>query len=177
MKREETIVSQSTVFNGKIFSVDRMEIALPNGRPALREVVRNPGASAVVAADENGRVAMVRQYRIAAQSELWELPAGKLDPGEDPLACAQRELSEETGLSAKRWQKLTAMWSSPGFCDEVLHIYLAQDLTAADSHPDEGEFVSLEMVPLPVLWERIMAGELRDAKTIVGLLMAKEILE
>ena len=108
MKREETIVSQSTVFNGKIFSVDRMEITLPNGRPALREVVRNPGASAVVAADENGRVAMVRQYRIAAQSELWELPAGKLDPGEDPLACAQRELSEETGLSAKRWQKLTA---------------------------------------------------------------------
>ena len=96
MKREETIVSQSTVFNGKIFSVDRMEITLPNGRPALREVVRNPGASAVVAADENGRVAMVRQYRIAAQSELWELPAGKLDPGEDPLACAQRELSEET---------------------------------------------------------------------------------
>ena len=97
MKREETIVSQSTVFNGKIFSVDRMEITLPNGRPALREVVRNPGASAVVAADENGRVAMVRQYRIATQSELWELPAGKLDPGEDPLPARRGSCPRRRG--------------------------------------------------------------------------------
>jgi ADP-ribose pyrophosphatase len=177
MNLEETILSRQQAFDGKIFSVDRMEVTLPGGRPALREVVRNPGASAVVAVDERGRVAMVRQYRIAAQSELWELPAGKLDPGEDPLVCAQRELSEETGFTAARWEKLTAMWSSPGFCDEVLHIYLARDLTAADSHPDEGEFLALEMVPFDTLMEQVMAGTLRDAKTIVGLLMARELLK
>ncbi|MBE5781097.1 MAG: NUDIX hydrolase [Clostridiales bacterium] len=173
MDLKENIVARETVFSGKIFSVEHMDITLGDGSTGIRQVVRNPGASAVVALNGDGEIALVRQYRIAIEQPLYEIPAGKLDHGEDPFLCAKRELQEETGLMANTWQKLTAMYASPGFCDEVLHIYLAQDLIEGEACPDEGEFLTLSWMPLTEANEKILKGEIRDAKTIIGVLMAK----
>ena len=172
----ETPIGRETLYAGKILDLERMTVRLPNGQTAAREIVRHRGACVVVAVDEAGRVALVRQYRAPIGRLTWELPAGKLEAGEDPLVCAQRELAEETGYTAQRWTKLTALLSTPGFCDEVLHTYLATDLTRGQEHPDEDEFVQLEMAPMEALVERIFAGDVADGKTIAGVLLAREAL-
>lgn len=172
----ETPIGRETLYEGKILDLERMTVRLPNGREASREIVRHRGACVVAAVDGAGRVALVRQYRAPIGRLTWELPAGKLEAGEDPLLCAQRELAEETGYTAGRWTKLTALLSTPGFCDEVLHTYLATDLTRGQDHPDEDEFVQVEMVPMQALIERILAGDIADGKTIAGVLLAREVL-
>lgn len=177
MELTETIIRTQTVFSGRIFSVEQMDVFLPDGSAAVRQVVRNPGAAAVVALDDRNRAAMVRQYRTAVGRVMLELPAGKLEPGEDPLLCAQRELMEETGLTAGRWQKLAAMRSSPGFCDEVLHLFLARDLTQGENNLDDDEFLTLSWVPLCDLLSMIDSGDLADAKSITALLLALRKLE
>ena len=129
----ETLISKETIYQGRILEVERWEARLPNGAFAQREIVRHRGAAAVVALDQAGRVALVRQYRCPLERLTLEIPAGKLDtPGEDPLACARRELREETGLCARSWQLLTPMLSTPGFCDEVIHLFLARGLSQGD---------------------------------------------
>ena len=170
---EEKIISEERVFEGKLVKVNRLEVILPDGKPAMREAVRHPGASAVVPVDENGNVTLVRQYRAPIADVLLEIPAGKLDfPGEDRLEAAKRELREETGFIAENWVHLTDIVTTPGFCDEVISIFLATGLTAGDDEPDEDEFLNVVKMPLKELLEMADRGELTDSKTLIGLLLA-----
>ncbi len=173
----ETLLEQQVVFPGKIIRLEHWQVRLPNGETALREVARHPGASAVVALDDQERIVLVRQHRIAVGRLTLEIPAGKLDsPEEDPFACAQRELSEETGLTAKCWRKLTCLETTPGFCDERIHIYLATQLSEGDCHPDDDEFVSVTRMPLCDAVQRVMDGTFRDGKTALAIMMASQTL-
>lgn len=169
----ETPFQTKVVFDGKIISVEHWRVKLPDGREALREVVKHPGAAAVVPVDENGNVTLVRQHRVAIGRMTLEIPAGKLNfVGEDPFECAVRELEEETGLKAGRWELLTRVDTTPGFCTERIALYLATDLSQHEAHADEDEFLQLTRIPLKEAVELVMAGELADAKTALGILMA-----
>ena len=169
----ETFLDGRVVFPGKIIRVEHWNVRLPSGETALREVACHPGASAVVALDEENNIILVRQHRIAVDRLTLEIPAGKLDsPEEDPFVCAQRELSEETGFAAEHWEKLTCLETTPGFCNERIHIYLATGLSRGDTHPDEDEFVATERMPLSEAVSRVMSGEFRDGKTALALMMA-----
>lgn len=176
-KLYEKVISQKEVFQGILISVEQWEAEIYGGKRAMREVVRHVGAAAVVPVDAQGHVTLVKQYRIAMGRVLTEIPAGKKDsPGEDALLCAQRELSEETGLEAGTWRYLTTIDTSPGFLTERIGLYLATDLTQGDTHPDEDEFLGLVRMPLKEAVDRVMAGEFADAKTVAGLLMAWQVL-
>ena len=147
-------------------------VKLPNGNLALREVACHPGASAVVALDEMENIILVRQYRAPIGRLTLEIPAGKFDHvGEDPLVCAQRELSEETGLLADSWRKLTVLETTPGFCNERIHIYLATGLRQGETHPDEDEFVATVRMPLREAVSKVMDGTFRDGKTALAIMM------
>ncbi|MFZ2756883.1 MAG: NUDIX hydrolase, partial [Atopobiaceae bacterium] len=130
---EERIESEETAWSGRIFDVSRLRVSLPDGREAIRDVVRHPGAVAIVALTDDGRICLVRQYRTALARVTLEIPAGKLAPGEDPLACASRELTEETGLVADKIAYLTTIATSAGFADELIHLYMATGLHASES--------------------------------------------
>ena len=173
----ETFVSSEEIYPGKIIRVETWQVALPNGGTALREIVRHNGASAIVPVDDAGMVTMVRQYRVPIDQCTWEIPAGKLDSlTEDPFDAAKREREEETGLQAEHWQKLTSVYTTPGFCNEKIAIYLATGLSQHPAHPDTDEFLRLKKIPLDDAIAQCMSGEIRDGKTLVGLLMAKQIL-
>ncbi|MEG0767301.1 MAG: NUDIX hydrolase [Clostridia bacterium] len=173
----ERVLTSEQVFDGKLIRVEHRRVALPDGREALREIVVHIGASAIVPVDAEGRVTLVTQYRVAMERLTVEIPAGKLDfRGEDPLACAKRELEEETGLRAARWQALTTLDTTPGFCTERIGLFLATELQQGDTHPDADEFLRLQRIPLCEAVQRVMRGEIRDAKTIAGLLMAARVL-
>ena len=173
----EKIIGEQSVFEGKLVKVHKLDVTLPSGKPALREVVRHPGASAIVPVDENGMVTMVKQFRAAVGQVLLEIPAGKLDyKGEDRLEAARRELREETGFTAANWVHLTDITTTPGFCDELISIYLATGLTSGQTDPDEDEFLNIEKKPLAELTAMAMRGEIGDSKTLVGLLMAERYL-
>lgn len=167
---EERIVSEDTAWEGKIFDVDVMAVTLPDGRPARRDVVRHPGAVAVCALTEDGRICLVRQYRTALDRVTVEIPAGKLDPGENPLHCAIRELEEETGYVAEKMAHLTTIVTSCGFSDEIIHIYMATGLTFAHSSPDDDEFLNVDLVALDEFIDAVLDGKVEDAKTAVGAL-------
>lgn len=169
----ETPFREEVVFRGRIINVEHWQVLLPNGREALREVVKHPGAAAIVPVDAEGFVTLVRQHRVAIDRMTWEIPAGKLnDASEDPFACAARELEEETGLRAERWELLTRVDTTPGFCTERIALYLARGLSQHQAHTDPDEFLRLKRIPLAQAARQVMAGELRDAKTALGLLMA-----
>ncbi len=168
------VLSTSRIYDGRIINLRLDEVELPDGRHARREVVEHPGASVIVPVDQQGRVYLVRQYRDAAAEELLELPAGKLEPGEEPLACARRECLEELGLEAGSWTHLASFYSSPGFCDELLHCFLARELRQGVSDADRDEFLTPESWPLANLAE--LLGQLKDAKSIAGLLLAQRAL-
>lgn len=173
----EEVLNRETVYPGVIIRLEHWQVRLPNGETALREVACHPGASAVVAVDEQKQVILVRQHRVAVDRVTMEIPAGKLDsPTEDPFLCAQRELSEETGLTAEHWQKLTCLETTPGFCNERIHLYLATGLRQGNSHPDQDEFVDVVRMPLTQALEKVMSGVLRDGKTALGLLMAARLI-
>ena len=166
-----------TIYDGKILHVERWQVTCPNGRSATREIVVHKGAAAVVPVYPDGTTLLVRQHRVAVDRITLEIPAGKLDSvSEDPLDCAVRELEEETGLRAGSMTLLTSLLTTPGFCTEKIAIYLAQDLSQGQTHPDEDEFLDLVRMPLEEAVAKIMRGEIRDSKTICGLLMAKEAL-
>ncbi len=170
---KETLLSKEVVYPGVILRLEHWQVRLPNGGEALREVACHIGASAVVALDDQNRLLMVRQMRIAVGRLTTEIPAGKLDaPDEDPLLCAQRELSEETGMTADRWEKLTVLETSPGCLTERIHLYLATGLRQGQSHPDEDEFVDVLRLPLEEAVEKVMDGTFRDGKTCLGIMMA-----
>ena len=171
----ERVLGEDTVFRGRIFDVNRLTVGLPDGREALRDVVRHPGAVAIVALTEDGRICLVRQYRASLGRVTVEVPAGKLDLGEDPLACAHRELLEETGMEADRMAFLTTIVTSVGFCDELIHLYMATELTLASSDPDADEFINVDLVPLSELIDAVLDGRIEDAKTVVGALVCDAV--
>jgi len=169
----ERFVGEELKYRGILVDVFERTVRLPNGRLAARELVFHKGAAAIVPVDADGRVTLVRQYRTAIDAVTLEIPAGKLDSaGEDPLRCAHRELREETGLMAGHMELLTHMIPTPGYDTEFVNIYLATDLSQHDTDPDEDEFLRIERLPLAEAAQRVMRGELGDAKTALGLLMA-----
>lgn len=173
----EVYLSGETLYDGKIITVEKWQVALPDGKEAMREIVRHKGAAAVVPVDEMGYVTLVRQHRVALDRFTWEIPAGKLDyAGEDPLHCAKRELEEETGLRARNWQKLTQVISTPGFCTEQISLYLATGLSQHAAHEDPDEFLRLCRIPLEEALSRVLSGEFEDMKTCLGILMAHKAM-
>jgi len=151
-------------------------VTLPNGKKARREVIDHPGAVAVVPLHADGTVTLVDQYRHAVGRVTREIPAGKLDKGESPLACAKRELAEETGLRAKRWQRLASLWTTPGFTDEVIHLFLATGLSDLGSQPDEDEFVRVHRTSFQQALVDLRSGKIADAKSTAGLLLTADHL-
>lgn len=164
---------QTIIYEGRIITVSREVAQLPNGRTGEFEVVRHPGGAATVALDRDARVCLLRQYRHVVADWVWELPAGKLDSGEAPLTAAQRELKEEAGVSARGWQPLGRILSSPGVFSETIYLFLARDLESQPSQPEEHELIEVHWLPLAQAVARSLSGDIQDAKTIVGLLRAQ----
>jgi ADP-ribose pyrophosphatase len=161
------------IYRGRIVHLTTEDVELPNGHRLTLEIVRHPGAAAVAALDSEGRVTLLRQYRHAVAQYLWEVPAGTLDAGEDPEACAARELREEAGLTAERLLWAGSIVTCPGFCDEVIHLFVATGLTRVGSALAADEVIdATRTVPLAQALDMIAAGEIRDAKTIAALVQA-----
>ena len=176
MEFKEEMVSQETVYEGVIVNVRRDKARLMDGRITNREVVEHPGGVAILPLFDDGTVSLVRQFRYPFQEVVAELPAGKLERGEDHRLAALRELEEEVGASCERLTYLGCLYSSPGFSSEVLHMYLAQELTEGACHPDEDEFLSVERIPFSALVEQVRQGEIKDAKTVALVLKTKLLL-
>lgn len=167
---EEKIIEVREIYQGKVLNLRLDKVMLPNGREAGREVVEHPGAVAVVARDDAGEIILVKQYRHPVKDIIWEIPAGKLEKGEDPLLCAKRELAEETGLGAEKWQHLSVFYTTPGFSDEIMYLYLAENLSEVNSNPDDDEFIEVDWFTAGELQKMLAGNNIKDAKTIVGLL-------
>ena len=166
-----------SIYEGRILRVQRWQVTCPNGQNATREIVLHNGAAAIVPVYEDGTTLLVRQHRVSVDRVTLEIPAGKLDSAtEDPYDCAVRELEEETGLKAERMTLLTSLLTTPGFCTEKIAIYLAQGLSQGETHPDEDEFLGLVRMPLDEAIAMVMRGEIRDGKTICGLLLARDVI-
>lgn len=177
MNYEEKTIGREHKYKGNVISVDKVTVVLPNGKEASRDVVYHPGASVVVPINDQGEVYMVTQYRKPIDKTTLEVPAGKLDPGEDPMACAIRELKEETGLDAKNVKHIVSIHSTPGFCNEVLHMYVAMDLVEGDSCADEDEFISSRKIHVDQLVDMVLRHEITDGKSIIGILLADKIVK
>jgi ADP-ribose pyrophosphatase len=159
-------------YHGVIIRVRLDHVELTDGTITRREVVEHPGGVCILPVDREGNAYLVRQYRYPAQKEILEAPAGKLEKGEEPFACAVRELSEETGFTAKQYLDCGTYYTSPGYSDETLHLYLARELEYGEMHPDRGEFLRLEKFPLQELAAMVRRGEIEDAKTAILILRA-----
>jgi 8-oxo-dGTP pyrophosphatase MutT (NUDIX family) len=164
---------QTVHFSGRVICVTTDEVVLPNGHRALLEVVHHPGGAAAVALDDE-RVCLLRQYRYVADGWLWELPAGKLEPGEPPLATAQRELTEEAGVSARHWRSLGTCLSSPGVFSERLHLFLATGIEPARAAHERAEVIEIHWVPFAQACAWAIDGTITDCKSALGLLRARE---
>jgi 8-oxo-dGTP pyrophosphatase MutT (NUDIX family) len=168
--------SVRTVFEGRVLTLNVEQVELPNGSTTELEIAHHPGGAAVVAVDAAQRVCLLRQFRHAAGGWITELPAGKLDNKEAPIECARRELAEEAGLNAARWEKLGDFFSSPGVLTEVIHVYLARDLQPATAMPEPHEVFEVRWVPLREAVALASAARIQDAKTLVGLFWAAAAL-
>jgi ADP-ribose pyrophosphatase len=166
------VISSRRILEGKLIKVDVDEIQEPHtSHPSRREVIRACAASAVVPVTDDGRIVLVRQYRYAVDESLWEIPAGMRDPGEDATGCAVRELAEETGYRAGRITPLIRLRTTPGFCDETIDLFRADNLTPGQPNPDPSEEFEIDMFSADRIRQMIAAGEINDAKTITGVLM------
>jgi len=165
-----------TVFQGRIVDVHRDKVLLPDGRTATMEVVKSSDATAVVAITTDKTVLLINQFRYAVGGMLLEIPAGKLEPGESPEDCARRELEEETGYRPETLRRLASFYTSPGFCTEEIHLFLAGDLTRYQQNLDQDEFIEVVNMPLDEALAKVDRGEITDAKTIVGLLTAHRVI-
>ena len=171
-----TVLDSKIAFEGPLFRVFRDHIIEPGGRESYRDVIRHNGSVVILAVDPSKRkkdpwIVIERQYRHAAGQFLWELPAGKLDAGEEPIEGAKRELAEETGYQAKKWSPLVNYFASPGFLGEAMKVFLAEGLVAGDAHPEEDEHIDFRLVKLSDLLEMIDKGKIKDGKTLVTILL------
>jgi ADP-ribose pyrophosphatase len=157
------------IYKGRIIDLYRDEVELPNGHSVELEIVHHPGAAAIVAVDAQGEVVLLRQYRHAAGGYIWEVPAGTLAAGESPADCARRELREEAGLVAQAWTALGSILTTPGFCDERIHLFLARELSDDTQQLDHDEVLSVSRVAMRRALAMIRAGEIEDAKSIAAL--------
>lgn len=168
----EKKIGEEDIFDGCLLHVKRDTVELPNGKTAVREWIKHPGASAVIPLLPDGRVILVRQYRYPVQKVTLEVPAGKLDaPGEDPMLCAKRELAEETGYTAENITKLATIATTVGFSNEYIHLYAAEGLTSGKQHTDDDEFIHVVKVPLKEAVEMTQDGRIFDAKSVISILM------
>ena len=176
MNLKEKTLTKEYRFRGRIINVRTDTAELPNGTVAGREVVEHPGGVCVAPLTDSGELLFVRQFRYPYGEILLELPAGKRDRAEeDPLECGKRELLEETGATAIRYRSLGCVYPTPGFCNEVIHLYLAEGLSFGEAQPDEDEFVEMERIPLSEAVNMVMNGEIRDAKTQIAILKIAEL--
>jgi ADP-ribose pyrophosphatase len=165
----EEKVSSTLLVEGKHFSFYTDKVRLPNGHETERNIVKHPGAVAIVAVHEN-KMILLRQYRYATEQYILEIPAGTLEPGEDPFQCAVRELQEETGYAASAWSRLFQSYMVPGYSNEILHFYLAEGLTPVQANPEEDEDIEVNLVPIEEVLTMIENNEIEDAKTMLGAL-------
>ena len=170
------INSRTIVHRGRVFNLIRENVTLDNGVTAEMEFVEHPGATAIIAMLNESRILLLKQYRHALKEYIWEIPAGTLDPTEEVINCARRELIEETGYSADQWQKLAEITPVPGYSNEWIHIYLATDLKPAAQDLDQDEIINVHEVEFSEAIEMIKMGEIQDAKSISGLFLASEWL-
>ena len=177
MELKETTLTSKLVYDGGLLKVYYDTVELVNGAECWREVIRHPGAVVMVPVDEEGNVYLVRQFRYPYGRVLLEVPAGKLEWGEDPSHAARRELEEEIGARADSWTPMGEMLPTPGFCDELQHVYLARGLTFGESHPDEDEFLEPVKLPLREAVDMAVDGRLADSKTVAAILRAWHIME
>ena len=173
------LLKRIEVYRGRVFNIIVDDVEYPSGNKSVREVAEHSGGSVAFAVFPNREIILVRQHRYPFQEFVWELPAGKLFPGEDPLHCAKRELEEETGYAAAEWEKLSAIYTTPGFCSEVLHIYMARQLTESPGgrRLEEGEqTMTMSILPLDDAIAMIERNEIVDGKSICGILLGERIL-
>jgi ADP-ribose pyrophosphatase len=169
------LISSQRLYTGRIVNLDLDTVRFPDGSTGQLEMLRHPGASAVVPflddpADPDPRVLLIRQFRHAADGFIWEVPAGRLDPGETPEACARRELEEETGMRARALDRLTTIYTTPGFTDERIHLFLARGLEEGSHHREPDEFMELHTLPWSAVLAMARSGEIQDGKTLTSLL-------
>ena len=168
------VISSRELLKNKLFTVVDEVAKDPGGFEIHRSIVRHPGSAVMMAVDENERVLLVRQFRLPAEKELWELPAGRMDPGESAIDAAKRELREETGYNADQWTQLASYWASPGYVDEKMNLFLAEGLTEGKQEPMEDERIELRWFTKDELGEMIKRGEIQDGKTLVGYFLWRD---
>lgn len=173
----EIPVSSRSVYRGRLLDVREDEVRLPNGKPTRREYIVHPGAVVIIPLLDNGDVVLERQHRYPLRRDFIEFPAGKIDLGEDPLACAKRELLEETGYQAESWRCLTTMYPCIGYSDERLVYYLAQNLEYIGHQPDDDEFLEIFQMPFKTALQQVRTGEICEAKTVAGLFWLEKIVK
>lgn len=162
------------IYSGRLIRLNRETVALPNGKDVELDIVHHPGGAVVVALDDEDKVCMLRQFRHAAGGVIWELPAGCIDPGDaEPLATARRELEEEAGLVARDWRELGSIYTTPGFCDEVLYLFLARGLRETSTDHGDDELIEVRWLRFSDALRMVMDNEIRDAKSVSGLLKAR----
>jgi ADP-ribose diphosphatase len=169
---DETILYTQHLYNGRIINLDIHEVLLPDGNHSKREVIKHPGAAAIVAVDPDGKILLVRQFRLAAGKVLREIPAGTLNADEPPADCAARELQEETGYKPGQLDELTGFFPAPGYTTEFIHVYLATKLVESRLKADSDEFIEMDRVTLAEAIDMIARGDIVDGKTIIGLMLA-----
>jgi ADP-ribose pyrophosphatase len=170
MKFEEKLSKRNRVYTGKAVHFSADEITLPDGKKACREYMEHPGAVAVLPFLDAERIILVKQYRYPVTQLTYEIPAGKLDPGESIAACVKREMAEETGFYPKKVKRILSYWPTPAFSNEVIHVFFATDLVKTEKSPDEDEFISPAVMPFSRALAMVASGRIRDSKTVIALL-------
>lgn len=177
MQADQKAGKREPIYEGNVLDLGKESVTLPNGVSCELEIIRHPGGAVALAVDADKRVCLLRQYRHAAGGWIWELPGGRIEEGEEPLLSVQRELREETGITATDWQPLSRFYSTPGFCDECLHLFVARDLDIGDAATEEDELLEVHWLSLQEALNYCRHGEIVDAKTLVGLYQLQEWLK
>ncbi|MCT4618690.1 MAG: NUDIX hydrolase [Marinisporobacter sp.] len=173
----EITIKSDQVFEGKMINLRVDTVLLPGEKRATREIVEHPGAVAVVPITKDNKIIMVKQFRKPVERILLEIPAGKIDKNEEPLTCAKRELKEETGYESRDIKFLFSFYTSAGFSNEIIHLYVAKDLISGEACPDEDEYIEIEYMKINELVKMIYDGKIKDSKTIMAILAVKDLLE
>ena len=177
MHSDQHAVTRQIIYKGKVLDLGKEKVTLPNGVSCELEIIRHPGGAVALAIDAEQRICLLRQYRHAAGGWLWELPGGRIESGEDALVTVKRELKEEAGITADEWSTLSSFYSTPGFCDERLYLFVAHELEQGSTATEQDELLEVHWIPVGQALEYCRRGEIVDAKTIIGLYQLSEWLD